>query len=329
MSIFFSVIIPLYNRPGEIKELLESLTKQTYHNFEVLVIEDGSEKDAREIVESFKSKLQVFYFYKPNSGPGPSRNYGCARAKGDYFVIFDSDCIIPPDYLQVVNNVLIAEKLDFYGGPDRSHPDFSAMQKAVSYAMTSLLTTGGIRGQKKHMNVFHPRSFNLGMSKLTFAETGGFSAMRYGEDIEFSIRAIKMGFKSGLIPEAFVYHKRRTNLRKFFIQVWHSGRARIHLFQLYPDQLKIVHWFPFLFTLGFISIPVLFAFGSYPGIFVAFFYGLYTILLLIDASIRNKSISVGLYSIAASYIQMFGYGSGFLKEGFEMVFQSKDKRLFF
>jgi glycosyltransferase involved in cell wall biosynthesis len=208
---FYSIIIPLYNRPQEIKELLETLTLQTYKQFEVLVIEDGSVNDAADIVNSFAGHLDIHYFVKSNSGQGFTRNYGFERAKGDYFVIFDSDCLIPANYLQVVNDSLAKNWLDIYGGPDDAHRSFTPTQKAISYAMTSPFTTGGMRGNKNGIAKFHPRSFNMGISRAVWEKTDGFIITRMAEDLEFSIRAQRMGFKSGLISDAKVYHKRRTN----------------------------------------------------------------------------------------------------------------------
>ena len=240
----FSIIIPLYNRPQEIKELLDTLTLQTYKLFEVLVIEDGSVNNAAEIIEEFNDKLDLKYFVKPNSGQGFSRNFGFERAKGEYFVIFDSDCLIPPDYLQIVNDSLTKNWLDAYGGPDDAHPSFTPTQKAISYSMTSPFTTGGIRGNKKGIGQFHPRSFNMGLSRRTWEKAGGFIITRLGEDIEYSIRIHSLGFKIGLIPDAKVYHKRRTSFFQFYKQLHFFGRARINVYTFFPQQLKAVHFFP-------------------------------------------------------------------------------------
>src|ERR1700712_6029474 len=247
---FFSIIIPLYNRPQEIKELLETLVLQTYKQFEVLVIEDGSKDDAADIVKSFVGKLDVKYFVKQNEGQGFTRNYGFERAKGDYFIIFDSDCLIPEDYLEIVNISLTENWLDAYGGPDAAHPSFTPVQKAISYAMTSPFTTGGIRGNKKGIGQFHPRSFNMGVSRKVWQTVGGFIITRSGEDIEYSIRIHSAGFKIGLIADAQVYHKRRTNFLQFYKQLHFFGRARINVYKFFPSELKAVHFFPAVFTLG-------------------------------------------------------------------------------
>jgi glycosyltransferase involved in cell wall biosynthesis len=312
----YSVIIPVYNRPDEIKELLESLLKQTCKNFEVLIIEDGSQNKCEAIVNSFKGKLDVQYFYKENSGQGFSRNFGFEKAKGDYFVVFDSDCLIPEYYFQTVEEALNKNYFDAYGGPDLAHPSFTSVQKAISYSMTSLFTTGGIRGGKKRVGVFHPRSFNMGISREVFNKTKGYIITRMAEDLEFSIRIINSGFKVGLIDNACVYHKRRTSFKQFFRQLHFFGRGRINLYRFFPDELKAVHFFPAFFFIGclltFISIlfnPPLFRLG-FSFLFV------YSFLIFLDSSLKNHSIKIGLLSVCAAFIQLWGYGLGFITEGF-------------
>lgn len=240
---FFSIIIPLYNRPQEIDELLATLCLQTYTQFEVVVIEDGSSLTAEDIVKSYADKLDIKYFFKPNAGQGFARNYGFERAKGDYFVIFDSDCLIPADYLETVKDYLFDHHLDAYGGPDAAHDSFTPVQKAISYGMTSVFTTGGIRGNKKHVGQFHPRSFNMGVSREVWEKAGGFILTRLGEDIEYSIRIHESGFKIGLIPGAKVFHKRRTSMFQFYKQIHFFGRARINIYKHFPSELKLVHFF--------------------------------------------------------------------------------------
>lgn len=236
----YSLIIPVYNRPDEVDELLESLTHQSLNDFEVLVVEDGSAVPCKEVVERYADRLDVKYFVKPNSGPGMSRNFGAERAQGEYFIVLDSDCVIPPDYLKAVETELQREPADAFGGPDRAHESFTPVQKSINYSMTSFFTTGGIRGGKKKMDKFYPRSFNMGIRSDVYKALGGFSKMRFGEDIDFSIRIFKGGYRCRLFPEAWVWHKRRTDFTKFFRQVHNSGIARIHLFKKYPDSLKIV-----------------------------------------------------------------------------------------
>jgi glycosyltransferase involved in cell wall biosynthesis len=324
---FFSVIIPVYNRPDELAELLGCLVRQTYQNFEVVIVEDGSRIKADEVVKSFQKSLTINYFYKENGGQGFARNYGFERAKGDYFVIFDSDALIEADYLQIVHHRLQTDYVDFYGGPDTDHPDFTPIQKAISYSMTSLFTTGGIRGKKTNLGgTFHPRSFNMGISRKVWQQTGGFQISRMGEDIIFSIRALRLGFRSALIPEAFIYHKRRTDFGAFFRQLQFFGRARINIARFYPDELKAVHWFPFLFTLGCVSVPSLWfvhpwLFGAGAG-----FLLLYILLIFGDATAQSKSLKVGFLSIGAAFVQLFGYGIGFLKEGWKRLLEPKTHR---
>jgi glycosyltransferase involved in cell wall biosynthesis len=317
----YSIIIPVYNRPQELKELLLTLTKQIFKNFEVLVIDDGSEHPCKEIVESFKSSLNVSYYFKPNSGQGFTRNYGYNRATGDYFIVFDSDCLIPSDYLLKVDNYLSNNFLDAYGGPDRAHPSFNALQKAINYSMTSFFTTGGIRGRKKHAGTFHPRSFNMGISRKVFEVTGGYIIPRMGEDIEFSIRIINSGFKTGLIEEAYVYHKRRTNLNQFFKQLHFFGRARINIFRFFPDELKWVHLLPALFTLGFLFYLISWIINKELFLVGSILIFLYFLMILIDATVKNSSLKIGFLSVITSFVQLTGYGLGFISEVF-----SKNKR---
>jgi glycosyltransferase involved in cell wall biosynthesis len=316
---FFSIIIPLYNRPQEIDELLATLTKQTYMQFEVLVIEDGSVNDAKEIVESYANQLDVRYFFKPNSGQGFSRNFGFEHAKGDYFVIFDSDCLIPADYLEIVKDYLFEHQLDAYGGPDAAHTSFTPVQKAISYAMTSPFTTGGIRGNKKHIGKFHPRSFNMGVSREVWEKLGGFILTRLGEDIEYSIRIHENGFKIGLIPDAKVYHKRRTSFMQFYKQLHFFGRARINIYKHFPAELKAVHFFPALFTLG-LGFMVLGNVFYLPLAYICdFIFLLIFVLIFFHAWRLNKSIKIAFLSVVASFIQLTAYGLGFIQDFFKRI----------
>lgn len=311
---FFSIIIPLYNRPQEIKELLSTLCKQTYMQFEVLVIEDGSVNDAKDIVTSFENKLDVKYYFKENSGQGFSRNFGFERAKGDYFIIFDSDILVPSDYLEIVKDYLYEHQLDAFGGPDAAHDSFTPVQKAISYAMTSPFTTGGIRGNKKHIGQFHPRSFNMGISREVYEKVGGFILTRLGEDIEYSIRIHENGFKIGLIPAAKVYHKRRTSFKQFYKQLHFFGRARINIYKHFPAELKLVHFFPAVFTLG-LGFTILCNFFYLPLAYVCnFLVLLYFLLIFFHAWQLNKSIKIAFLSVIASFIQLTAYGLGFIQD---------------
>ena len=310
----YSVIIPVYNRPEEVDELLDSLTTQAFKNFEVLIIEDGSTKPCKMVVEKYRGQLDISYYQKENSGQGFTRNYGFERAAGDYFIVFDSDCIIPPRYFRSLDAHLDREPLDAFGGPDKAHPDFSALQKAISYAMTSIFTTGGIRGSKKQIGTFHPRSFNMGISREVFEKTGGYKITRMGEDIEFSIRIISEGFKTGLIPEAYVYHKRRTSFYQFWKQLHFFGRARINIGRFYPSEIKAVHALPavFVLALAFYLVMSLFSFPIFiAGAMVLFLWGGG---IFADSALENKSVEVGLLSIIASFIQLTAYGLGFITE---------------
>jgi glycosyltransferase involved in cell wall biosynthesis len=316
---FFSIIIPLYNRPQEIDELLATLTQQTYSQFEVLVIEDGSVNDAKEIVAGYADQLDIKYFFKPNEGQGFSRNFGFERAKGDYFVIFDSDCLIPPDYLEIVSNFLFEHQLDAYGGPDAAHESFTPVQKAISYAMTSPFTTGGIRGNKKHIGQFHPRSFNMGISREVYEKVGGFILTRLGEDIEYSIRIHENGFKIGLIPDAKVYHKRRTSFSQFYKQLHFFGRARINIYKHFPSTLKLVHFFPSVATLGMLITLLLNVFYMPLAYICNLLVLLYFMLIFFHSWQLNKSIKIAFLSVIASFIQLTAYGLGFIQDFWKRV----------
>lgn len=316
---FFSLIIPLYNRPQEIKELLETLVLQTYKTFEVLVIEDGSVNDAEAIVNSFSDQLDVRYFKKPNEGQGFTRNFGFERAKGDYFIVFDSDCLIPPNYLEIVNNSLAANYLDAYGGPDGAHSSFTPTQKAISYAMTSPFTTGGIRGNKKAIGQFHPRSFNMGISRQVWEKAGGFIITRLGEDIEYSIRIHSLGFKIGLIPDAVVYHKRRTNFLQFYKQLHFFGRARINIYKFFPKELKAVHFFPAVFTTGIILTLIFNLLSLKIAILANILSAVYILLIFFHAWWKNKSVKIAFLSIIAAFTQLIAYGLGFMQDFWKRV----------
>lgn len=319
---YFSFIVPVYNRPDEIDELLESLTKfNSSIPYEVVIVEDGSSIPCNDVVEKYSNQLYISYYNKPNSGPGDSRNYGMKVAKGDYFIILDSDCIIPPDYLNQVQNSLNEEYVDCFGGPDAALDSFSDIQKAINFTMTSFITTGGIRGGSEKVDKFQPRSFNMGLSKKAFEASNGFGNIHPGEDPDLSIRLWNLGFKTKLIKNAFVYHKRRISWEKFQIQVNKFGKARPILNSWYPEHTKITFWFPTLFCFGFI-VALLFVFMNVP--YFMYLYGLYFALLFLISLLSNKSIKIAFYSIWASIIQFFGYGKGFLLSYFK-VFILKQK----
>lgn len=346
----YSIIVPVYNRPDEVDELLQSLTQQTFKDMEVIIVEDGSSRPSEDVVRRYAGKLQLRYYTKENSGPGPTRNFGAEHSQGEYLIFLDSDCVLPPGYLQAVEEHLstfnrqLSTPVDAWGGPDRAHESFTPVQKSISYSMTSFLTTGGIRGGKKQMDKkFYPRSFNLGIRRSLYRQLGGFSSMRFGEDIDLSLRIYKSGANCRLFPEAWVWHKRRTDFKKFFKQVHNSGIARINLMKRHPGSLKLVHLLPMIFTLGTFAcllLALLFlllallgvvALWSMPkpgcangpmlciigGVFGMFLFLLplllFSLIVFIDSSIRNKSTKIGALSIWASFIQLIGYGTGFLR----------------
>lgn len=309
---FFSLIIPVYNRPDEIDELLLSLSKVQYHDvFEVVIVEDGSTVRCQEVLEKYAHSLNISYYYKANSGPGDSRNYGMTKARGNYFIIFDSDCIIPSNYLNEVEASLNEHYVDCFGGPDSALDSFSDIQKAINFAMTSFLTTGGIRGGSEKIDKFQPRSFNMGLSRKAFEASKGFGNIHPGEDPDLSIRLWELGFETKLIPKAYVYHKRRIDWDKFSIQVSKFGKARPILNSWYPKYNKITYFFPTFFIVGFVVAILLYLF-SQKFDFVLQLYFLYFIIIFLTSSIQNKSIKIGYYSIIAVWKQFWGYGTGFL-----------------
>jgi len=306
----FSIIIPVYNRPQEIEELLVSLTKQSYKkDFEVVVVEDGSTLSSKEIVEKYSNRLNVAYYFKENSGAGLSRNFGMQKATGNYFIIFDSDCIIPVNYLNEVDKKLKQKYTDAFGGADAAHKSFTAIQKAINYSMTSFFTTGGLRGSKNTIHKFQPRSFNFGISKNAFEITKGFSAMKIGEDIDLTFRLWQHNFETQFIENAFVYHKRRVSFSQFFKQVFAFGKGRPFLNKKYPETSKLSFWLPTLFIIGlFIAIVSLLNGFIVPIIIYAFYF----IILFFDSLLKNKNIGVAWFSVVSTCIQFTGYGLGFL-----------------
>ncbi|MDF1547754.1 MAG: glycosyltransferase [Bacteroidales bacterium] len=317
----FSVIIPVYNRPDEVKELLDSFLVQKSADFEIIIIEDGSTIKCENVVKSYQSKFDISYFFKENGGPASARNHGMAKAKYDYFVFFDSDCIIPEAYFEIVSKALNDNFSDAYGGPDAAHKSFTSIQKAISYSMTSFFTTGGIRGGNEKMEQFKPRSFNMGYSRNIYEKTGGFSNMRFGEDVDMSLKILENGFKTQLIRDAFVYHKRRTDFRKFFKQVYNSGIARINLEKRHPGSLKLVHAMPAAFFLGTLFLIFL----SVINWMFLLPIGLYIILILADALIKTKSFIVACTAIPASFTQLYGYGLGFIVSFWRRIFLKQDE----
>lgn len=335
----YSIIVPVYNRPDEVEELLQSLTEQELKDFEVVIVEDGSQKPCKDVCDKFADILDLHYYVKENGGPGQARNYGAERAHGEWLIILDSDVMLPKGYLKAVENGLSLECRAAFGGPDASHPSFTPVQKAISYSMTSFFTTGGIRGGKKKLDKFYPRSFNMGIRRDVYLQLGGFSKMRFGEDIDFSYRIVEAGYNPQLFPDAWVWHKRRTDFRKFFRQVYNSGIARINLEKRHPGTLKLVHLLPMVFTVGVIALILLAAVARamihydashwhtwfwicLAALFPILFYSL---VIFIDSSIQNKSLKVGLLSIPAAFTQLMGYGFGFIESWWKRCVLKKDE----
>ena len=313
----FSLIIPVYNRPDEVDELLESLSQSDYkEDFEIVIIEDGSSLKCEDVVRNYSEKLNISYYYKENSGPGNSRNFGMEKAKGDYFIIFDSDCIIPKGYLTEVSVALKENYVDCFGGPDAALDSFSDIQKAINFAMTSFLTTGGIRGGSEKIDKFQPRSFNMGLSRKAFEASNGFGNIHPGEDPDLSIRLWNLGFETRLFPKAFVYHKRRIDWGKFSVQVNKFGKARPILNSWYPQYNKLTFFFPSVFIIGFVFALVLLVF-NYDLLLQLYF--LYFLVLFLVSTYQNRSFKIGFLSIKAVWKQFYGYGTGFLESFIKII----------
>ena len=333
----YSIIVPVYNRPDEVDELLESLSNQTLKDFEVIIVEDGSKKNCKDVCDKYADILALHYYAKENSGPGQSRNYGAERANGDYLLILDSDVVLPEGYIQAVEDTLRETSAEAFGGPDAAHPSFTPVQKAISYSMTSFFTTGGIRGGKTKLDKFYPRSFNMGIRRDVYLQLGGFSKMRFGEDIDFSYRIVEAGYRPRLFPEAWVWHKRRTDFRKFFRQVYNSGMARINLEKRHPGTMKLVHLLPTVFTVGVIGLILISAVGRALMHYVdrdQFYWMcfapwipiiLYSLLICADSTIKNKSLKVGLLSVPAAFVQLMGYGLGFIESWWKRCILRQDE----
>ena len=350
----YSIIVPVFNRPDEVDELLQSLCSQELKDFEVVIVEDGSKQPCKDVCDKYAGILDLYYYLKENSGPGQSRNYGAERAKGEWLIVLDSDVVLPQGYLIAVDSAISHQtsNIDAFGGPDASHPSFTPVQKAISYSMTSFFTTGGIRGGKgKKLDKFFPRSYNMGIRREVYQQLGGFSKMRFGEDIDFSYRIVEAGYQTALIPEAWVWHKRRTDFSKFFRQVYNSGIARINLEKRHPGTLKLVHLLPTVFTLGVIGCLLLFVLGA--GLYIegewldannmrpndnmhqgiGFVFCVlaalpllfYSSLICIDSSIRNRSLWVGVLSVPAAFVQLMGYGFGFIESWWKRCVLGKDE----
>ena len=335
----YSIIVPVYNRPDEVDELLESLSNQTQKDFEVIIVEDGSVKTCKDVCDKYADILALHYYAKENSGPGQSRNYGAERANGEWLIILDSDVVLPGGYLEAIDKSLssASDEIVAFGGPDAAHPSFTPVQKAISYSMTSFFTTGGIRGGKAKLDKFYPRSFNMGIRRDVYQQLGGFTKMRFGEDIDFSYRIVEAGHRPKLFPDAWVWHKRRTDFKKFFRQVYNSGIARINLEKRHPGTMKLVHLLPTVFTVGVIALILISAVGRALMHYVdrdQFYWMcfapwipiiLYSLLICIDSTIKNRSLRVGLLSIPAAFVQLMGYGLGFIESWWKRCVLKQDE----
>ena len=326
-NLYFSFIVPVYNRKEELGELLSTISNQDFKEpFEVIIVDDGSTVRSKDLVDSFTDRLDLSYSYKENSGPGDSRNFGMKKAKGNYFIILDSDCLLPENYLTVVSETLEKRYTDAFGAPDTAHPSFTRIQKAINFSMTSFITTGGLRNEESKNRKFQLRSFNMGISKTVFEKTGGFSNQYIGEDIELTMRIWNMGFTTQFIPDAFLYHKRRTNFKQFFKQTNNFGAARPILNELYPKSKKITYWFPSLFVLFSLSSVIVYLFGIELPLKLTLGY---LLLIFFDSTFENKNMLTGLLSVLTTLIQFFGYGLGFLRTTFRKNVLGQDNQTAF
>ncbi len=324
----YSLIIPTFGRPDEVDEFLDSLTRQEYKNFEVIIADGTPKKSLEDVANKYKDKVPFTFLYEEYLPVSDARNLGAQKAKGEYFIFLDSDCIIPIQYLNEVDKVLQEKNYDLFGGPDAADVNFTPVQKAISYSMTSLFTTGGIRGKKNHVGVFHPRGFNMGIKREAFEKVNGYDVnFKCGEDIDLSIRILKEGFKSGLIPDAYVFHKRRTDFKKFFKQVYRFGAARINLYTRHKNELKITHLFPFAFMCYICLGGLSFLVHLYAGLTWLFTIALYKLMILADSTIKNKSLYIGILSVRAAFTQLFGYGWGFFRNAIEVFIKGNKKGL--
>lgn len=324
LNLSFSIIIPVYNRPKEINELLESLLNQTFKDdYEIIIVEDGSTIKSEEIISKYQSRLNITYFYKENTGAGQSRNYGMIHAKGNYYIILDSDVVLPKNYLDQVKNSLQNKYTDAFGGADTTHQSFTVFQKAINYAMTSFLTTGGLRNNKGLSNKFQLRSFNMGISKQAFKKTKGFSKQNFGEDIDLTYKLWNNGFETQFIPKAFVYHKRRANFKQFYKQTFNFGSARPILNKKHKNSSKLTYWFPSIFIIGLL-IALIFLIFNFK--YLIYLYLIYFGLLFFDSFIQNKNIKVAFLSTLTTLTQFFGYGFGFIRSQFRLNILNKSAK---
>ncbi|MCB0667346.1 MAG: glycosyltransferase [Saprospiraceae bacterium] len=314
----YSIIVAVYNRVDEVRELLASAEALVFDRsgFEFLFVDDGSTDGFREMIENYQSAsgLQVSAIYQANQGPGAARNHGMEEAAGRYFIFLDSDCMVPPHWISAIDEAIEQSGYDAFGGPDTFHPSFSPLLKAINYSMTSFLGTGGTRGSKKSIGKFYPRSFNMGVSRQIFEKIGGMNKLRHGQDMDFSARIYAAGYKVGLITDAYVFHKRRTSIWKFFKQIFNWGVARINLGRLHPSLLKPVHFLPSLILTGLIILLII---SLLTGIWwiwwvVGLGYALVCLTAFVQAFSQYRELKTAFLSIITLNIQVFAYGMGLL-----------------
>jgi len=333
----YSIIIPCFNRADEVAELLESISQLKFDpaQFEIIISDDGSTDNTKKLVEQNKSKLQcdLIYLTQNNSGPGAARNHAMENANGDFFIFIDSDVTLSADWLFHIDLTLVEKKADAFGGPDSYREDFSPFLKAVNYSMTSFITTGGLRGKKgKKLARFYPRSFNMGLSRELWKKIGGFGSLRHGQDIEFSHRIIESGAQVIFIDQAVVYHKRRTNLRRFYKQVFNWGVARINLYKINKKMLEPLHSIPAVLTFVAVTLLVLSLIFDLIKTIVLWGFSAGILILIysmIDSIRIYKSIKPALWLPLVMPAQVLGYGFGFIYNAVRRIVLDKDEKVGF
>ncbi len=317
-DIFISVITPSYNRASELEHLMRSISAQSIdHNlFELIISDDGSTDDTEALINSWQEKasFSIKYISQENKGPGAARNHGLEKSIGELILFIDSDCEAHPKWIETIVDEYHKSEFDACGGPDGGKKDFTLLQKAIDYSMTSFFTTGGMRGHSEKMiSKFYPRTHNMGVKRDKYEAVGGFGNLRHGQDIEFSHRIRTSGGKIRFIKNALVYHRRRTSLRQFIKQVFNWGVARINLGKIDTAMLEPVHFLPSLsILLSLFIILIIYQLDwGISEIFLLFFSPLSIICLL--GALNKKDLRVFPILLLVIPIQIFGYGLGFLQ----------------
>lgn len=328
----FALISPTFKRPDEVTEFLDSLRKLDYpkDKFEIILGDGTPGDELRPLIYPYQKDLPLKIYYEEFLPVSNARNRAAELSTAQFFIFLDSDCIIPEGYLKAVEFFLDAHpQINLFGGPDAASEDFTDLQKAISFSMTSFLTTGGIRGGSSSVTTYHPRGFNMGISAELFNKVGGYDEnFVCGEDVELSMRLIKAGAKSAFIEEAHVFHKRRTSIKQFRRQVFRFGAARPLLAKAHPGNLKITHLFPLAFTVYRHVSAILFLLVFYFNLSVLSLpfamYVLYMVAVFFSA-LKKEGLSVALLAVQTTNTMNAGYGIGFLRNYLEVYLKGNPK----